>query len=119
MDIYGSATLVNQEGVTAQIAFGMDNDYKCELEVWGSKGTLRTGRVLTAPAGFTPTLIIKKNTDIEERPLPADDAFRKSIEHFITCAADSGVREKNYELILKQARLVDQFSEKARKWQAR
>lgn len=119
VDIYGSATLVNQEGVTAQIAFGMDNDYKCELEVWGSKGTLRTGRVLTAPAGFTPTLIIKKNTDIEERPLPADDAFRKSIEHFITCAADSGVREKNYELILKQARLVDQFSEKARKWQAR
>ena len=37
VDIYGSATLVNQDGATAQIAFGMDNSYKCELEVWGSK----------------------------------------------------------------------------------
>ena len=48
--------------MTVQIGFGMDNDYKCELEVWGSKGTLRTGRVLTAPAGFVPKMTIKKNT---------------------------------------------------------
>ena len=47
------------------MAFGMDNDYKCELEVWGSKGSLKTGRVLTAPAGFSPSITIKKNTDIE------------------------------------------------------
>ena len=36
VDIYGSGALVNNSGATAQIAFGMDNDYKCELEVWGS-----------------------------------------------------------------------------------
>ena len=115
VDIYGSAALVNQEGVTAQIAFGMDNDYKCELEVWGSKGTLKTGRVLTAPAGFVPTMTIKKNTEIEERVLPADDAFRKSIEHFMHCVNDQEVRNANYESILKQARLVEQFSEMAKR----
>lgn len=115
MDIYGSATLVNSKGVTAQIAFGMDNDYKCELEVWGSKGTLKTGRVLTAPVGFVPTMTIKKNTEIEERSLPADDAFKKSIEHFIKCTNDRDAREENYELILRQALLVDQFSEMAKR----
>ena len=38
VDVYGSAALVNDAGVTAQVAFGMDNGYKCELEVWGNKG---------------------------------------------------------------------------------
>ena len=99
VDIYGSAALVNEEGVTAQIAFGMDNDYKCELEVWGSKGTIKTGRILTAPAGFTPTVTIKKNTETEERPLPADDAFRKSIEYFVKCVTDPDAREENYQKI--------------------
>ena len=115
VDIYGSAALVNKDGVTAQIAFGMDNDYKCELEIWGSKGTLKTGRVLTAPAGFAPSMTIKKNTEIEECELPADDAFRKSIEHFIRCINDSEVRKKNYESILRQAQLVEQFSDMATK----
>jgi len=35
VDSYGSAALVNQSGTTVQIAFGMDNCYKCDLEVWG------------------------------------------------------------------------------------
>ena len=115
VDIYGSAALVNKKGVTAQIAFGMDNDYKCELEVWGSKGTLKTGRVLTAPAGFTPSITIKKNTDIEERLLPMDDAFKKSIERFMECIEDKCIRENNYKEILRQAQLVEQFSDIAKK----
>lgn len=113
VDIFGSGTLINKDGVTAQIAFGMDNDYKCELEVWGSKGTLKTGRVLTAPAGFVPTLMIKKNNVVEERKLPSDDAFKKSIEYFLKCISDKNTREENYKAILKQAQLVDKFVEMA------
>lgn len=109
VDVYGSAALTNEDGTTAQIAFGMDNDYKCELEVWGSLGTIKTGRVLTAPSGFVPTMSIKKNTEVQEYLLPADDAFKKSIEHFIRCMKDSEVREKNYRSILHQASLVEQF----------
>ena len=115
VDIYGSATLDNDEGVTVQVAFGMDNDYKCELEIWGSKGTLNTGRILTAPAGFRPSLTIKKNTDIEEQLLPSDDSFKKSIEHFICCIKDNKIREDTYKGILKQAQMVDQFWEMAKR----
>ncbi len=115
VDIYGAATLINENGVTAQVAFGMDNDYKCELEVWGSKGTLKTGRVLTAPAGYVPTMTIKKNTEVEERELPVDDAFKKSIEHFLKCIGDNKTRKENYKSILKQALLVDKFIEMARR----
>lgn len=109
VDMYGSASLVNEEGVTAQVAFGMDNNYKCELEVWGSKGCLTTRRILTAPAGFTPLATIRKGNEDTVIELPADDAFLKSINHFVDCIKDETVREEEYEKITKQSELVDKF----------
>ena len=109
VDMYGSATMVNDKGVTAQLAFGMDNDYKCEIEIWGSKGTLTSNRILTAPAGFAPEYTIKKNQNYETFKLPVDDAFRKSIELFGMCMADDATREKEYGLIGTEAKLLTDF----------
>lgn len=113
VDMYGSAALVNDKGVTAQVAFGMDHNYKCELEVWGSKGTIYTNRILTAPAGFTPEVIIRKGNEEEMRNLPADDAFKKSILHFCHCVEDSEARKENYQTLLRQANLVEDFKKLA------
>lgn len=109
VDMYGSAALVNAEGVTAQVAFGMDNNYKCELEAWGSKGCLTTGRVLTAPAGFAPTATIRKGNEDTVINLPADDAFLKSLRHFVKCVQNEEIRKERYQIITKQAELVDDF----------
>lgn len=109
VDMYGSATLANDKGQIAQIAFGMDNDYRCDIEIWGSKGTITSGRILTAPAGFAPSYTIKKNQNIETRPLAADDAFFKSIERFLECVNSENVRVDEYGLLLKQEELVDKF----------
>ena len=111
VEMYGSATMVNDNGVTAQLAFGMDNDYKCEIEIWGSKGTLTSNRILTAPEGFVPTYTIKKNQDYETRNLPADDAFLKSILRFEECVYNETIRKENYEIIHRQETLVEQFKE--------
>ena len=111
VDMYGSAALVNDDGVTAQVAFGMDHNYKCELEVWGSKGTIYTNRILTAPAGLVPEVIIRKGNEEEKRNLPADDAFKKSILHFCKCIEDEVVRKENYQTLLRQAKLVEQFKD--------
>ena len=50
---------------------------------------------------------------VKENPqwgyLIRDDAFRKSIEHFITIVNDATRREKNYREIVMQAELVDEF----------
>jgi len=113
VDMYGSAALVNDEGVTAQVAFGMDHNYKCELEVWCSKGTLYTNRILTAPAGLVPEVVVSKGNEEEKRELPADDAFKKSILHFCHCVEDAGTREANYQTLLRQASLVEQFKQMA------
>lgn len=109
VDMYGSAALVNDEGVTAQIAFGMDHNYKCEIEVWCSKGTLYSNRILTAPAGLTPEVIIRKGNEEERRSLPADDAFKKSILHFCRCIENADTRKANYHILIHQANLVEDF----------
>ena len=62
--MYGSATMVNDEGMVAQLAFGMDNDYKCDLEIWGSLGTITSNRILTAPVGFVPSYTIKNESKL-------------------------------------------------------
>ncbi len=109
VDIFGSATLVNTEGVVAQLSFGMDCNYKCMIEAWGSQGTLTTGRVLTAPDGFEPDVIIRKGNDEEVRKLPSDEAFVKSIRFFADCIEDREARELNYSAIERQAQYIDSF----------
>ena len=113
VDMYGSATMVNDKGQIAQLAFGMDNDYRCEIEIWGSKGTITSGRILTAPAGFAPSYTIKKNQDIEIRPLAADDAFLKSICRFVDCIESVQIRKEEYEILVKQEQLVEEFKKYA------
>lgn len=111
VDIFGTATMVNNEGVVAQLSFGMDNNYKCMLEAWGSLGTLTTGRVLTAPDGYEPDVIIRKGNEDKVSKLPSDEAFVKSIQRFIYCINHKDVRMENYEIIERQANFIEQFIE--------
>jgi len=109
VDMYGSATMVNDNGAVAQLAFGMDNDYKCEVEIWGSKGTLTSGRILTAPAGFIPNYTIKNNQKTETKELPSDDSFLKSILRFIECIENQNICKEEYDILHTQESLIEQF----------
>ena len=109
VDMYGSGAMVNKNGVTAQISYGMYNEYKCELEVWGSNGTLSAQRVFTAPTDFIPTTTIIKAGKSIVKELRPDDSFKKSIEYFIRCTLDSKTREESYLKIKRQAAIVDSF----------
>jgi len=109
VDIFGSATLVNNNGLTAQISFGMDNGYRCNLEIWGSTGTLFTGRILTAPEGFEPTVVIKNAEGKKTFTLPADDTFKKSIEFFRQCVDDTAIRAEHYKEIWRQSLNVEKI----------
>jgi predicted dehydrogenase len=110
VDIYGDAVMVNDLGHTAQIAFGMDNGYKCSLEVWGSAGMISANRIFTAPEGYEPSMKIKTGNGETEKTLPADDCFQKSIERFYACITDGEAREDNYKDILRQATLLEEFT---------
>lgn len=109
VEIGGSATMVNDKGICAQLAFGMDNDYKCSIEIWGSKGTILSDRILTAPAGFVSEYILKQNQNYSTHKLPADDAFLKSMQVFVNCVKDNETRMAEYDILLTQEKLVEDF----------
>ena len=109
VDIYGSATLKNNDGLTAQVSFGMDNSYRCSLDVWGSTGTIYTNRILTAPAGYSPVMTIRNADGEKTVELPADDTFRKSIEAFGECVNNMTKRKEKFAEIIRQSGLVDKF----------
>jgi NDP-hexose-3-ketoreductase len=113
IDVFGSATLENDEHITAQVSFGMDNSYKCELEIWGSEGCIYAPRIFTTPANFTPTVLLKKQ---EERIFKIDmsDQFLGSINYFYDCIVDNVVRIESYSEIEMQSRQIDDILKIAR-----
>ncbi|AFQ45935.1 Gfo/Idh/MocA family protein [Desulfosporosinus meridiei] len=106
VDVFGSATLENEDGITAQVSFGMDNCYKCELEIWGSEGCIYAPRIFTAPTNLTATVLLKKQ---EERvyEIAGNDQFLGSIDHFYQCIADKTLRLESYAEIESQSRQID------------
>jgi len=111
VDIYGSGTLKNDLNQVAQISFGMDNSYKCELEVWGSKGVIFTNRILTAPVDYNPVVKIIVGNDEKTITLSSDDSFKKSIEYFINCISNETLRNNTYIDLIEQAKMVEVFKE--------
>lgn len=109
VDIFGSGTMKGEEKAIVQFSFGMDCDYKCDLEVWGSKGSMITGRILTAPDGFVPEMIIKHNQEYTPISLPSDNSFENSIKQFVCCILDERVREENYRDIKLQSVYLSEF----------
>ena len=112
VDIYGSATLRNEDGLCAQLTFGMDNAYICELEVLGSTGSITATRAYTAPDGFGAPVIIRRGNETEERH-EADDQFGATIRVFLDCIADEAARKKEYGRMLLQSALAEKISEGA------
>lgn len=96
VDLYGSAVMENDAGEVAQISFGMDNAYQCQLEVWGSKATLIAPRIFTAGDGVKPTLILRTSSEESKMELEADDQFLHSIQEFVKrVEADEKVNSAN------------------------
>lgn len=106
VDLYGSAVLENDAGLCAQISFGMDNAYQCQLEVWGSRATLIAPRIFTAGADFRPRLILRGSAGETQTELEQDDQFLHSTEVFQKATEDTGVREQLFQHILKQGMLI-------------
>ena len=106
VDVFGSATLKNDSGLTAQISFGMDNSYKCELEIWGSRGVLTTARVFTPTAEMQTVIHVKTDTE-QDIIIQPDDQFLHSAEHLAACINDKPMRRQRENEILTQSKLIE------------
>ena len=121
VDVGGAICMEHDSGVAIQTAFGFDNFYQCNYEIWGSKGRLTAKRAFTAPPGFSPELVIETAAGAEVRTLPPDDHFANMLTRF-TDLIQSGAFESEYAEILLQAGLMGQVAAVAvgsssRQWQ--
>ncbi|MBP5384345.1 MAG: Gfo/Idh/MocA family oxidoreductase [Lachnospiraceae bacterium] len=112
VDIYGSGTLTDGK-MNVQLSFGMDQAYKCELELWGSEATLLAPRFYTAPGDFKPELSIKSNAGEEKIPVPACNQFQEILKKMMQAVGDPDTAAAIREEILLQADLVDRFAKGA------
>lgn len=114
VDIWGGGFLRQRNGkLFSEIAFGFDHFYQCGIELWGSKAKLTTNRIFTAPPGLTPELSIETNEGREVIILSADNQFENMLTHFYQTIHSTGLAMEEYEQNINQARLINEFREKA------
>ena len=113
VDIYGSATIINNSKETAQLAFGFDHYYQCNIEIWCKNGKLIADKIFTAGPGFKPTVRIEKQDERFEYQLDSDNHFIKSLNQF-SAFIHKDIKTKNYDEIIAQAQLLDQVFKKCK-----
>ena len=105
--IYGSAYLTSENNLCAEIAFGFDNFYQCNYEIWGSKGKITCLRAFTPKPDDTTHIILEKQDYKEDIIVPPDNHFKKAMIEFCQTCHDTKKREKHYNNILFQAAGLD------------
>jgi NDP-hexose-3-ketoreductase len=108
VDWYGGAFLThNEKRIFSEVAFGFDNYYQCNYEIWGSKGKITSTRAFTAKPGFVASILLDKEGKTQEILLPPDDHFQNMIRHFNQTVEDQYF-ETEYVQMLEQSRLISE-----------
>jgi dTDP-3,4-didehydro-2,6-dideoxy-alpha-D-glucose 3-reductase len=114
IDIWGGAFLKQQEGEQfAEIAFGFDNFYQCNLELWGSSGKITANRIFTASPGFRPEILVETESGQEWIKVEEDNHFRNMLMFFHNCITQGVGIEEETEQNINQARLIEELRSKA------
>lgn len=108
VDSHGTAMLIDSTGVLGQVYFGMNDAYKCSVEVIGTKGRIVSNRVFTAPSNIDAEVEVVVGNSVEYH-LIRDNQFRNILKHFYHATQHSHSRLKLYSSLLKQANLVAQI----------
>ena len=83
VDGFGIIQLKDNSGRFAQLGFGMNNQYQCNLEIWGTKGIVRSDRFFTAPSDKDIEIMLERGNEKETLIIDKDDQFKRIIEMFV------------------------------------
>ena len=114
VDIFGGAFVQGSGSRHAELAWGFDNVYQCNYEIWGSEGLLTAHRAFTPGPGFSPLVTIQRHREVERHELEADNHFVGLLTEFARCVADGDCAPK-WEELLVQSRMLDEVRQAARR----
>ncbi|SMO35533.1 hypothetical protein SAMN06265379_101226 [Saccharicrinis carchari] len=110
VDIWGGGFIAQKKGdLFAEIAFGFDHFYQCNLELWGSKGKIYTNRIFTAPPGYEAEIILETNEGKETIKVKADNHFANMLLYFHKLILNPELPEREYQQNINQAQLIEEF----------
>ena len=110
VDIWGGAHLVQKKGkLFSQIAFGFDNFYQCNLEIWGSKGKIIADRIFTAPTEEKQIIRLQTPNSEKNIEIPPDNHFFNMLYYFHNLISTKKGREKEYKQNILQGKLIQEM----------
>jgi NDP-hexose-3-ketoreductase len=112
VEIGGAIYMENNAGLVSETAFGFDNFYQCNYEIWGSKGKLTAKRAFTAPPDFVPEIVVETAAGIEVLSLAPDNHFSNMLAHFAEKIFQRAYEDEYGENLI-QARLMQQVRQMA------
>ena len=112
VDLFGGAYIKSINGQFAEVAFGFDNFYQCNYEIWGSKGKIIAQRAFTPAKDFKPIITVEQQGEIVNHEIPAENHFINILNEFKRCITE-GDFESKYEEILNQSRLLQELKNKS------
>ena len=112
VDIFGGAFLQSPTGLFSEVAFGFDNFYQCNYEIWGSKGKIIAQRAFTPGADFKPTITLEHQGETTEIQVDAENHFVAILNEFKRCILEDDMENK-YQEILHQSRLLQELKDKS------
>tara|TARA_R110001592_G_scaffold156341_5_gene386764 strand:- start:3575 stop:4537 length:963 start_codon:yes stop_codon:yes gene_type:complete len=111
VDIYGGAYLKSQSGAFSEVAFGFDNFYQCNYEIWGSKGKITAQRAFTPGENFKPIITLEQQGEIFNYEVDAENHFVNLLQEFKRCVIEND-KENKYNEILNQSRLLEELKKR-------
>ena len=108
VDIFGSAYISGENTIAAEIAFGFDNFYQCNYEIWGSKGKITAERAFTPQPNYSPKIILEKDNFRKEYLNEPDNHFVNILKEFVRAIKEKDF-EYHYARLLNQAKLQEEI----------
>ncbi|GHH52467.1 Gfo/Idh/MocA family protein [Lentzea cavernae] len=107
VDVAGAVLLAREDGVTAQLTFGMEHSYRSCYELVGSAGAISVDRAFAPPAGLAPPARLVDRDGVRQVALGQDDQYRNAVELFAAAVRTPQVRHGDAADTIALASLVE------------
>lgn len=115
--LFGNFVLESKNGcLCGNGSYGMDNSYRCDLILWGSKIKIKTDRIFTPIPDYNTVIICEDSMGhVKDINIGCDDQFLNSVIFFNKLIQDKDARNKNFNLILHQCEVLYDIEQKGKK----
>lgn len=116
VDLWGGGSIRKKgSAIRGHLNFGMENFYRCDIELLGSKGRITTNRIYTAKPDTVITISFENDAGNEMIEVGPDNSYENMLNHFWNLIEFREQKLLNIEYIqnVNQARLLEEFRLKA------